>query len=181
MAPDVIEAELQRLHNQNVDAERQIRRLVDGYQKGALRQEELSKRRAQLEEKTAHWAGQRRRLESERPKWKEWKTVSENLSRFCDPVVAGLQKLNFDDRQKLLRKIIGRIVITAGHVTIKLAIPLSTNLDLTPLGRDGVFAEHGVGSKSKTQQALNYKSLREFAVKSSKKAVRLLGSVTQLL
>ncbi len=75
-----------------------------------------------------------RRLESERPKWKEWKTVSENLSRFCEYVVAGLPKLNFEERQKLLRKLIDRIVITAGQVTIKLAIPLSTNLDLTPLG-----------------------------------------------
>jgi site-specific DNA recombinase len=132
-APDVIEAELQRLHDQTVDAERQIRRLVDGYQKGALRPAELSERRAHLEEKIARWAENRRRLESERPKWKEWKTVSEQLSRFCEHVLAGLPNLNFKEKQKILRKIVDRIVITAGHVTIKLAIPLSTNLDLTPL------------------------------------------------
>jgi len=138
MAPDIIEAELQRLHDQTVDAERQIRRLVDGYQKGVLRPAELSKRRAQLEDKIAHWAGQRQSLESERPKWKEWKTVSENLSSFCEHVLAGLPKLDFEQRQKLLRKIIDRIIVTAGHVTIKLAIPLSTNFDLTPLRTDGV-------------------------------------------
>ncbi len=134
MAPDVIEAELQRLHDQSVDAERQIRRLVDGYQKGALRAAELSKRRAHLEEKIARWNEHRRRLESETPKWKEWKTVSENLSRFCEYVVAGMPKLSFEEKQKLVRKIIDRIVITAGHVAIKLAIPLSTNLDLTSVG-----------------------------------------------
>jgi site-specific DNA recombinase len=134
MAPDIIEAELQRLHDQTVDAERQIRRLVDGYQKGVLRSAELSKRRAHLEEKIARWDEHRHQLETERPKWKEWKTVSENLSRFCDHVVAGLSKLNFEEKQKLLRKIVDRIVITAGQVTIKLAIPLSTNLDLTSLG-----------------------------------------------
>ena len=134
MAPDVIEAELQRLHDQSRDAERQIRRLVDGYQKGALRSTELSKRRAHLEEKIARWEEQRLRLDSERPKWKEWKDVSENLSSFCERVVAGLSKLNFEEKQKLLRKLIDRIVIAAGHVTIKLAIPLSTNLDLTPMG-----------------------------------------------
>jgi hypothetical protein len=134
MAPDVIEAELERLQVQTVESERQIRRLVDGYQQGALRSAELAKRRALLEEKIANWAEHRSRLESERPKWNEWKTVSENLSRFCDHVVAALPKLNFEEKQKLLRKIIDRIVITAGHVTIKLAIPLSTNLDLTPMG-----------------------------------------------
>ena len=134
VAPDVIEAELHRLHDQRRDAERQIRRLVDGYQKGALQPAELSKRRALLEEKVARWEEQRLRLESERPKWKEWNTVSENLSRFCEHVVDGLSKLSFEDKQKLLRKLIDRIVITAGHVIIKLAIPLSTNLDLTPMG-----------------------------------------------
>jgi len=132
IASDVIEAELQRLHDQTVDAERQIRRLVDGYQKGALSPQELSERRAHLEERITRWAESRRRLESQRPKWKEWKAVSENLSRFCEHVVAGLPKLNFEEKQKLLRKIIDRVVITAGQVTIKLAIPLSTNLGLTP-------------------------------------------------
>lgn len=133
-APDVIEAELQRLHDQTLDAERQIRRLVDGFQQGVLRSAELSKRRALLEDQIARWDEHRLRLESERPKWKEWKTISENLAHFCEHVVHGLSKLNFEKKQKLLRKLIDRIVITAGHVTIKLAIPLSTNLDLTPVG-----------------------------------------------
>ena len=133
MAPGLIEAELQRLHDQSLDAERQIRRLVDEFQKGALRSEELSERRSHLEDKIASCAEQKRRLQADRPKWKEWKTVSEDLSRFCEHVVAGLPKLDFEERQQLLRKVVDRIVITAGQVTIKLAIPLSTNLDLTPL------------------------------------------------
>ncbi|HEX9723642.1 MAG TPA: recombinase family protein, partial [Vicinamibacteria bacterium] len=139
LTPDIIEAELQQLHDQTVDAERQIRRLVDGYQKGALRPDELSERRAQLEEKIAHCTEHRRRLEAQRPKWKEWKTVSNNLSSFCERVVAGLPKLNFQEKQKLLRTIIDRVVVTAGQLTIKLAIPLSTNFDLTP-SRPGEFS-----------------------------------------
>jgi site-specific DNA recombinase len=137
-APDVIEAELQRLHKQTLDAESQIRRLVDGYQKGALESDELSERRAHLEKKIRRWDEQRRRLESEKPKWKQWKTVSENLSQFCEHVVDGLSKLTFEEKQKLLRQIIERIVVTAGHVTIKLVIPLSTNFDLTPSRPDRV-------------------------------------------
>ena len=43
------------------------------------------------------------------------------------------RRVHIEEKQKLLRKIIDRIVITAGHVTIKLANPLSTNLDLTLL------------------------------------------------
>lgn len=139
VAPDVIEAELQRLYNKTLDAERQIRRLVDGYQKGALSSQELSERRAHLEENIAQWAEARGRLESQRPKWREWKNVSENLSSFCEHVIAALPKLNFAEKQKLLRNVIDRVVVTAGHVTVKLAIPLSTNLNLTPPCLDEIF------------------------------------------
>ena len=88
-----------------------------------------------LMEKIARWNEHRRRLESERPKWKGVENCLRKFSsRFCEYVVAGLPKLSFEEKQKLVRKIIDRIVITAGHVTIKLAIPLSTNLDLTSVG-----------------------------------------------
>ena len=134
LAPDLVEAEADRLQKQIEAAGRQIRRLVDGYQTGLVRSTELAKRRAHLEEKIAHWTEQRCRLESERPKWKEWKAVTENLSRFCDHVLAGLTGLTFEEKQKLLRKVMERVIVTGGEVTLKLAIPLSTNLDLTPVG-----------------------------------------------
>ena len=133
-APDLIEAELQRLQMRIGDAQRQIQRLLDGYQSGLIYAGEFSKRRAAVEEKIGRWIQERERLESERPKWRETKEVFENLSLFCQHVGSGLGSLNFDDKQKLLRKIIERIHITGWQVKVKLAIPLSTKLDLTPLG-----------------------------------------------
>jgi hypothetical protein len=133
-APDLVEAELQRLKMRISDAERQIQRLLDGYQSGLIYAGEFSKRRAAVEEKIACWIQERERLESERPKWRETKEVFENLSLFCQHVGSGLGSLSFDDKQKLLRKLIERIHITSWQVKVKLAIPLSTKLDLTPLG-----------------------------------------------
>ena len=124
-----------------------------------------------LMEKIARWNEHRRRLESERPKWKEWKTVSENLSRFCEYVVAGLPKLSFEEKQKLVRKIIDRIVITAGHVTIKLAIPLSTNLDLTSVGvldPQNVETIFSIPSRASSDLArLAYETVREMMAAAS--------------
>ena len=132
--PDLVEAELERLKMRITDAERQIQRLLDGYQSGLIYAGEFSKRRAAVEENIARWIQERERLESERPKWRETKEVSENLSLFCQHVGSGLSRLSFEDKQKLLRKLIERIHITGWQVKVKLAIPLSTKLDLTPLG-----------------------------------------------
>jgi hypothetical protein len=129
---DVVEAELERLEQRMAEARRQVQRLVDGYQSGMIRPSELAKRRASLEEKLAAWNQQRRQLEEQRPKWREAKEVAANLSAFCRHVGAGLDRLGFEDRQKLLRKIIERVIVTAWEVRVKLAIPLSANSDLTP-------------------------------------------------
>jgi site-specific DNA recombinase len=135
-APDVVEVELERVNLRIRDASRQIQRLVDGYQAGLVGPGELGKRRAGLEERIAYWTTERNDLEAERPKWREAQAVSENLSRFCEHVAAGLGRLNFEEKQKLLRKLIERIWITAWEVKVKLTIPLSTNLDLTSLRVD---------------------------------------------
>ena len=130
-ATDVVEAELVRLDQRIADARRQVQRLIDGYQGGLLRATELGIRRACLEEKIARWSTERSRLEAERPRWREIQEAWASLSSFTERVAASLETLSFDDRQKLLRKVIERVWITAWDVKIKLAIPLSTNSGLT--------------------------------------------------
>ncbi|MGH9382248.1 MAG: recombinase family protein [Thermoanaerobaculia bacterium] len=131
-ATDVVEAELVRLDGHIADARRQVQRLLDGYQKGLLNATETSRRRARLDEKLAHWSTERSRLEAQRPRWREIEHAWGSLERFTQGIAASLATLPFEERQKLIRKIVERIWITAWQVKIKLAIPLSTNGDLTP-------------------------------------------------
>jgi len=128
---DVIETELTRLDERITGARRQIQRLVDGYQAGLVRAAELSTRRASLEESISHWSAKKTCLEAESPRWREIRKAWNSLDSFCQRAAAGLDALSFGDRQKLLRKIVERVWITAWDVKIKLAIPLSTNSDLT--------------------------------------------------
>lgn len=82
--PDVVEAELERLDERIRKGERQIRRLVDGYQAGFLSAAELGTRRVRVEHEMESWTDDRNRLEAEKPRWREVKVISENLSRFCE-------------------------------------------------------------------------------------------------
>jgi site-specific DNA recombinase len=132
--PELVEVELNRLDERIRDGARQIGRLVDGYQAGFVNARELGKRRARAEDQIEHWTEERNRLEAEKPKWREAKAVSENLSRFCEHALSGLAHLSFDEKQALLRKVIQRVIVTAGEVTLRLAFPLSTNSDLTSNG-----------------------------------------------
>ena len=130
---DLAEAQLVRLDQRIADARRQIQRLIDGYQAGLIRRGELGKRRASLEGRIAHWTTERNRLEADRPRWRDMKAVWESLSSFSSQIATTLDTLGFDDKQKLLRKVIERVYITAWDVKVKLVIPLSTKLDLTTL------------------------------------------------
>ena len=79
--PDVVEAEPERLDERIGDVERQIQRLLDGYQSGFIYPSELARRRAALEGKSARWRQQREKLETERPKWREAKEFPK-ISRY---------------------------------------------------------------------------------------------------
>ena len=126
-----IEAELVRLDQRIVDTRQQIQRLVDGFQKGFLRASEVSTRRGSLEETLARCSTERDRLERERPRWRKIQKAWSSLSAFSERIAISIEALSFDARQKLLRKVIERVWITAWDVKVQLAIPLSTNLDLT--------------------------------------------------
>jgi len=128
---DVVEIEIARLDQQMRDARRQIQRLVDGYQADLVRAAELSTRRASLEKSISYWSAKKTALEAESPRWREIQKTWGNVDSFCHHALAGLDALSFGDRQKLLRKVVERVWVTAWDVKIKLAIPLSTNSNLT--------------------------------------------------
>ncbi len=103
----------------------QVERLIDGYQRGALSADELKVRRERIEasrdaihERLEDLAGQevdRARIEQ----------LGDDLETFAAALRSGLDKLDFPDRQRLVRLLVERVVVTGDRVAIEHAIPLS--------------------------------------------------------
>jgi hypothetical protein len=51
--------------------------------------------------------------------------LGDDLSTFAATLRAGLDKLDFQGRQRLIRLLLERVVVTGDHVAIEHAIPLS--------------------------------------------------------
>jgi site-specific DNA recombinase len=100
------------------------RRLIDAYQAGILRLEELSDRRAQL-------AHQRRALEREQQQHVQLcqqhaqaKKVLANIAVFAERIRDRLQDAAFADRQAILQLVIERIIVHEDGLEIRHVIPL---------------------------------------------------------
>jgi site-specific DNA recombinase len=103
----------------------QIERLVDAYQQGALSVDELKVRRERLE--AARDAARARiddlvGAEMDRTRLDR---LGDDLETFASTLRSGLGNLDFAGRQRLIRLLVERVVVTGDHVAIEHAIPLS--------------------------------------------------------
>lgn len=114
-----------RLRNREGELERQKARLVDAYQAGLLRLEDLRLRGERIEREEG--AARRRRAELQALREEEAK-VTETLrdaEAFCSRLRAGLDRLPFDERRRLVRMLVERVVVKdGGEVTVEHILPL---------------------------------------------------------
>lgn len=115
----MVAADLEKLEIHIKKAQQQIQRLVDGYQGGYVRPEEMSNRRAAIEKDIDHLIWRRSQLKTQKPRWHDTRAASENLSLFCEHVSSALGQIGFEEKSILLRKIIERISVTARNVKIE--------------------------------------------------------------
>jgi site-specific DNA recombinase len=103
----------------------QVDRLVDAYQAGAIKVEELQARRERLEAEKEATQARRQELETQEMARVRLDRLGDDLSTFAATLRAGLDKLDFQGRQRLIRLLLERVVVTGDHVAIEHAIPLS--------------------------------------------------------
>jgi len=126
-------AQLSRDRAQAEKAERQaalqIERLVDAYQRGALDVDELKARRERLEAaRTAARLRVEELLATEMDR-SRLEAMGDDLVAFASTLRSGLGQLDFEGRQRLVRLLVERVVVTGTHVAIEHAIPLSGRFD----------------------------------------------------
>jgi len=122
---DQVSRDLARVEGTCRHLQRQIDRLVDAYQYGAIAVEELKARRERLE---ANLQAAKDRVEGLRAQQVNSMRLDqhvEEIAMFAATVRDGLNTLDFAGRQRVVRLLVERVVVTGDHVTVEYAVPLS--------------------------------------------------------
>ena len=123
--PDVSDAEreLKRLRHQQATLQREEQRLIDAYQIGAIEVDELKERRQRLRD-TEHQVSQREQLVAAQVAQvhhaSQW---AESITAFCQRIAHFLEAPAFETRQRVLRLVVERIVVTDEQIVIQHIIP----------------------------------------------------------
>jgi site-specific DNA recombinase len=128
-APDdeLLDTQLKRLARrlEQTDAER--RRLADVYQAGIIGIGELKKRGAEVTARKATLEAEQSELTKRHQELAGQNQLRHRLQNFAAHIADGLDNLDFEGRQHLLRLVIEQVRVTGWQVEIRLRIPLSDN------------------------------------------------------
>lgn len=129
---DLVAAQLATLDRKidSIAAER--RRLADLYQASFIKQEELLRRGREIELRRSDLDSQRRTLIEQREQLAQRDRLRERVKGFAQRVRATIDRLDFPERQKLLRLMVDEVRVEGWQVGVSLRIPLDTTPEPTP-------------------------------------------------
>jgi len=121
--PQDLQARRTQLQQGIQHLERQVERVGDAYQAGAMPLAEYQRRRQALEERCSILERQRRHLEAQVDQQQATAQVLVSIEGFCQRVQQGLAQATFANRRQLVELLIDRVVVTDGDVEIHYVIP----------------------------------------------------------
>jgi site-specific DNA recombinase len=130
---ELLAAELAHLQRRAEQAGAERRRLLDLYQAGLLELAELKRRVAEVQARQSRLGAQQAALTDQRAALAQDNRLRQRVGDFAAQARAGIDTLDFDGRQRLLRLVVEQVRVTGWQVEIRLRIPL----DETPHGDDG--------------------------------------------
>ena len=104
---------------------RQVERVGDAYQAGAMPLAEYRRRRQALDERLQALERQRQQLEAHVDQHQVVTQVMASIGEFCEQVQRGLAQATFAQRRQLVELLIDRVIVTNGDVEIRYVIPTS--------------------------------------------------------
>ena len=114
----------QRLQAQIKLANRELSRLLDAYQCGALELPELQKRRQLVNSKLEMLNREQELLRKMAAEQKKETDIKASLAEFAALVSSSLKRISFENKQKLLRMVLDRVVVNDWKVDVHYNIPL---------------------------------------------------------
>jgi site-specific DNA recombinase len=136
-APDdeLLDAELGRLGRKLEAAEAERRRLADLYQVGLVELSNLQRRAREIDSRASQLAGQRDNLISQRHELTLDNQLRRRVSDFAYRAAEGIDMLDFEGRQRLMRLLVEEVAVTGWRVRIRLRIPIDEPPPIEGLGR----------------------------------------------
>src|SRR2546427_1636909 len=113
-----------RLKEQIKLANRDLSRLLDAYQCGALELRELQKRRQLVNSKLEMLNREQELLRKMAAEQKKETDIKASLEEFAVVVSSSLKRISFENKQKLLRMVLDKVVVNDWRVDVHYNIPL---------------------------------------------------------
>ncbi|MGH9846148.1 MAG: recombinase family protein, partial [Blastocatellia bacterium] len=121
---ELLAAEVARFDRKIEAARAERRRVADLYQAGFIEQHELLRRGKELDLRRRALETQRATLIAEREELAQKNRLRQRVAGFADKVASTIDRLDFEQRQKLLRLVVEEVRVKGWQVEIRLRIPL---------------------------------------------------------
>ena len=121
-----------RLKEQIKLANRELSRLLDAYQYGAIELSELQKRRQLVNSRLEVLNREQDLLTKMAAEKQKQSDIQESLTEFACLVSSSLKRISFENKQKLLRVVLDKVVVNDWRVDVYYNIPLSKGTPTPP-------------------------------------------------
>jgi site-specific DNA recombinase len=116
--------QLQRIETQSKSLQRQEQRLIDAYQKEIITLEELSMRKALIQQRLKALTTQRNEVLSQQKASVKWNVLIENIETFRQLLSKNLYELSFPERQAVTQLLVEKVIVYPdGKVEIHHILP----------------------------------------------------------
>ena len=148
---ELLAAQLDRLERRVEQAAAERRRITDLYQAGHIDMKELDRRASDVDARRRQLQTQQTELKDQRHQLAVGNRLRQRVSDFAKQAATGIDALDFDGRQRLLRLIIEQVRVHGWQVELRLRIPLDTppNDSHHPKGQSRGDSRRGVSSKDR--------------------------------
>jgi site-specific DNA recombinase len=125
-APDdeILAAQLARLARRVDEAAAERRRITDLYQAGHIDMPELNRRATEVDARRAQFDAQQTALAAQRHELAVGNRLRHRITSFAQQAADGIDTLDFEQRQRLLRLIVEHVRVSGWQVELQLRIPL---------------------------------------------------------
>ena len=129
---EILAAQLDRLERRVQTTRSERGRIADLYQAGVIDNTEMRRRSAEIETRSRRFDQERQALIARQTELATDNRLHHHITGFAQQVLAGIDTLDFEGRQQLMRLVLEDVRVRGWQVELRLRIPLDTNPPASP-------------------------------------------------